>query len=285
MSFQRVPSLCRIPDCDEQYLASSIWKGLGTDSGYYSFYTNYNAGSYVIVREENMCFSLEVGSDRLRPQYSEINGHMWWSGYGYFYWSIRFGGWVYTRDYSLYPGYEPKETLWADEDEWPGNDFYFISRIPDMGREDEMYGRGSNWDSDATLTIKRVWPRWASKDRREYGEFVGTDGESGSRFIGIPRYRSNKWEYFDRSFAKVGGYYTYGRIHYEEGKWVIGTIGSDSGWFEGDEPNMTNAVTFKFCKNEDSEIEDQDDLTIQYYLHVVGDQASMAFLGSVAVWR
>lgn len=285
MSFQYVPSLFRIPDTGTNYKPSGIWKGLNYDSGYFSFYTEWGWGSYVIVRQENLCFSIDVDGDKLSPQYSELNGHMWWQGSGFLYWSIKYGGWVYTEDYNLKPGYEPRETLFASENEWPGDDFYFVSSLPSPGSEGSMWGRGSNYNSGSEKSIKLFWPRWSSKNRRELGEFVGADGETGSKFMGLPRFRSNKWEYFERSFEKKGGYYSYGRIHYEGGKWVIGTIGSDSGWYEGSEPSLTSSVTFKFCKNEGSEIEDEDDLTISYYDHVVGDQTSAAYLGNVAIWR
>ena len=108
----------------------------------------------------------------------------------------------------------------------------------------------------------------------------------GERVLGVPRFRGSNNEWFTRSYSKTRGRFTYGRVHYDadSGKWVIGTVGADAGWHEGDEPQVGGSVTFKFCRNEDSEVEGSD-ITLAYYDHIKGDEKYKGFIGEVAVWR
>ena len=128
------------------------------------------------------------------------------------------------------------------------------------------------------------WKRWTSNN--ECGVYEAQDGASGEKILGLPRFRSGGYEYFTRSYAKARGHYTYGRIKYSDtyGKWVIGEVGSGAGWHEGEEPKVGGSVTFKFCRNEDSEAEGSD-ITVTYVNHVRGDETTKAYLGEVAIWR
>ena len=68
------------------------------------------------------------------------------------------------------------------------------------------------------------------------------------------------------------------------GKWLLGEWNSPSGWWEGEEPNKEKAVTFQFCKPEDSEITGAN-RTLSFYDYVQGDETGVAYLGEVAIWR
>ena len=65
---------------------------------------------------------------------------------------------------------------------------------------------------------------------------------------------------------------------------VVGELNSPSGWWEGEEPNKEKAVTFQFCKPEDSEITGSN-RTLSFYDYVQGDETGVAYLGEVAIWR
>ena len=57
-----------------------------------------------------------------------------------------------------------------------------------------------------------------------------------------------------------------------------------AGWHEGEEPKVGGSVTFRFCRNEDSEATGSD-ITVSYVNHVRGDETTKAYLGEVAIWR
>ncbi len=286
MSFMYVPALLRITDIPNCTPPEGIWRGVGRDNGLYAFRPGDSRWGYSIMTEGAFAFSLVVDGRELQPNYSTINGYIWWSGNGHFYYSLTCG-WVYMT--GKFPGYEPIEENWEYDDETgeykaEGDAFYSCSSPPYQPEtEVELIGRGSNYGkSSKTATAK--WKRW--KCSREFGTYEGEDGASGEKIFGLPRFRSNGYEYFTRSYAKTKGHYTYGRIKYSDayGKWVIGEVGSGAGWHEGSETEVGGSVTFKFCKNEDSQAEGSD-ITVSYFDHVKGDDTTAAMLGEVSIWR
>ncbi len=286
MSFMYVPSLLRIPDVPCFTPPDGIWRGVGRDAGLFAFHSGDSSwGSYVMT-EGSFAPSLVVDGSGLTPQYSTINGYIWWSGNGYVYNTVTYG-WVYMT--GKFAGYEPiEENFHYDEDtdtySAEGDAFYSF-RLPPYrpDSEVELIGRGSNYGKESkSMTAK--WERW--KSNTECGVYEAQDGASGEKLLGLPRFRTNGYEYFTRSFAKTKGHYTYGRIKYSEtfGKWVIGEVGSGAGWHEGEEPKVGGSVTFRFCRNEDSAAEGSD-ITVSYVNHVRGDETTKAYLGEVAIWR
>ena len=109
-------------------------------------------------------------------------------------------------------------------------------------------------------------------------------GASGNKYFGLPRWRDSSSNYYVRSLEKKNGRFSYGGIRYENGKWLLGELNSPSGWWEGEEPNKEKAVTFQFCKPEDSEITGSN-RTLSLYDYVQGDETGVAYLGEVAIWR
>ena len=196
-------------------------------------------------------------------------------------------GWVYVT--GKFPGYEPIEENYSYDDDTgeygaEGDAFYSFTSPPyNPDSEVELVGRGSNYGKESK-SMSAKWKRWTSNS--ECGVYEAEDGASGEKILGLPRFRSGGYEYFTRSYAKTKGHYTYGRIKYSDtyGKWVIGEVGSGAGWHEGDEPKVGSSVTFKFCRNEDSEVEGSD-ITVSYVNHVRGDETTKAYLGEVAIWR
>ena len=284
MSFQYVPSLFRIPEVPNFTPPNGIWRGKGKDEGYFALNGEYAWGGNIIVRDPNFCYQLQVdGEYAMTPVFSDINGYVYWEGSGYVYYTQTYG-WVYCNKF---PGYEPFEDYeYNYEDKeyiWKGDEFYTFSSPP-YGPDNEvkMEPRGSIHKSGKEKTLKAVWPRWVAKNG-EFGVYEGKDGESGQRIKGLPRFKGNG-EYFVRSLNKEKGYYTYGRIHYAGGKWVIGEISSAGGWHEGSEPKPDGSVNFKFTKPEGSEAEGKD-ISVSLDSYICGEETEAAFLGSAAIWR
>ena len=282
MSFRYVPGLIRIPDVPEWRPPEGVWLGEGTDRGLYAFMANNSWGYWLIVKAENVCPSLTVDGRQMRPVFSDVNGHVYYEGNGYVYYSLEWECWIHS---TKFPGYEPvEESHWDSEKGeyvYTGDAFYTISSIPyDETREERMTPRGSIRNGEAKK-LGAVWPRWTCDS--EFGEYEGKGGASGKKTLGVPRFRGNG-EYFVRSVGKTNSRFTYGRIRYAGGKWTIGEVGSPNGWHEGSEPQVGSAVNFRFCRPEGSDVKGSD-ISVSFVDWVQGDETLPAYLGEVAVWR
>lgn len=280
MSYQLVPSLFRTPEIPGFSVPNAIWRGKGGDEGCFSFY-NGSWGGNIIVQDGKWCPSVMIGSSMLDPVFSDVNGYIYWAGNGYVYFTRTYG-WVWAFEF---PGYEPVENVSFDEGKvkWSGDRFYTMYNPPvEQGREVELRPRGGLAEEGKEQTASAVWPRWVAKSG-EFGIYEGEDGAKGQRVKGIPRFRGNG-EFFVRSLNKEKGYFTYGRIRFNGEKWVIGEVGSDAGWHEGDEPQVGGSVTFRFVKPKGSEAEGKN-ITVGFLDYIAGEETETAYLGSVAIWR
>ena len=283
MSWQYVPSLFRLLEVPGFTPPDGIWRGTGRDEGDYAFYHG-PWGGYLIVRRGRFAPSLLVDGYRLDPVFSDVNGYVYWSGGGRYVYFTRTYGWVYA---SRFPGYEPLESHAFDDegrDVWTGDSFWSLSGIPSSPeRTEKAKPRGSRAETGSELQVTAVWPRWVAK-AGEFGIYEGKDGEEGERVKGLPRYRGGN-EWFVRSLKKDrNGYFTYGRIRNLYGTWTIGEPGSPNGWHEGAEPNRGGAVTFRFMKNEGSDVKGSD-IRVAFHDFIAGDETETAYLGSAAIWR
>ena len=281
MSYQYVPGLIRLPDVPNMSLPKGVWRGTGSDDGYFAFEGSWQWGNHLIVKESNLAPSLVLDGREYRPVFTDINGYIYWEGSGYVYYSLEWG-WVHC---SLFPGYEPVETREYDSEKgeyvYGGDAFYTFGSVPSSEeRTERMTPRGSLRNKEVK-EIGAKWDRWVCDS--EFGEYEAKGGASGTRVMGLPRFRGNG-EDFTRSLEKTNFRFTYGRIHYSQGKWVIGEIGSASGWHEGSEPKVGGSVTFKFCAPEGSEAKGYP-ITVSFVGYVQGDETDTAYLGEVAVWR
>lgn len=279
MSFQYVPSQFRLPEIPGWTPPDGFWCGVGEDAGFYCFKMQ-GWGGYVMTREE-FCQSLTLDGSKMTPVYSSINGYIYWQGNGYIYYSLNYG-WIWC---DVFPGYEPiEENEWdedAQETVYTGDRFYKIHSIPARDEvEVKIEGRGAYY-KEKEKTLKAVWDRWVSND--EFGEYEGKGGATGKKYLGLPRFRGGS-TYYIRSFQKENGHYKYGAIHYSDGKWVIGEVGSGAGWHEGSEPSKNGSVTFKFTVNKGSDAKGQD-ISVSLVDYVKGDETAPVFLGEVAIWR
>ena len=280
MSFHYVPGQFRIPKVPNFTLPDGVWCGADSDAGYYAFDAGYSWGGRIMSRE--LCYSLSIGGSKLSPVFSSINGYIHWSGSGHVYYTQTWG-WVYMS--GMFPGYEPVEDYDYEDGgrKWTGDSFYTFYSFPQPGGgAATLTPRGSIRESGEAKEMSAIWTRWKAKGG-EFGEYEPVDEATGTRWLGLPRFRGNG-EYFVRSFAKTKGHFTYGRIHHSDGKWVIGEPGSDAGWHEGAEPKRDGTVTFKFTKNQGSEARGAD-ISVSLYDHVKGDEHGKACLGEAAIWR
>ena len=65
MGFQCVPSLFRIPNVPSFTPPGLVWRGKGSDEGLYAFNVGSTWGGNVIVRDTNLCPSLQVDGAKL----------------------------------------------------------------------------------------------------------------------------------------------------------------------------------------------------------------------------
>ncbi|MGN0847872.1 MAG: hypothetical protein ACI4RA_10880 [Kiritimatiellia bacterium] len=282
MSFQYVPGLIRIPKHPNLDAPRGVWRGKGSDEGYFAFQTSGSWGGNLMVKDGEFCPNLLADGSRYRPVYTDINGYLYWRGSGYIYYSLNWG-WIMC---SVFPGYEPVETSEYDseagETVYGGDSFYTINSIPSSETSTvRMTPRGALRNKEVK-TLSATWNRWVGDS--EFGEYKAKGDASGTRILGLPKFRGNG-ETFIRSLNKERGYYTYGRIHNTGGKWVIGEIGSAAGWHEGSEPQPgSGATTFKFCVPEGSEAKGAN-ITVSFDSYVMGEETDLGYLGEVAIWR
>jgi len=284
MSWQYIPGQIRVPKVPFWNPPDGIWRGVGNDEGYFAYQSaNSSWGSYVVVRKEKFIPSVMIGGSAMTPVWSDVNGYVYFQGRGYLYYTQTWG-WVLC---DKFPGYEPLEESKRDvetgETTYSGDTFYVLSYFPSSeGSEVDLTPRGEVRGKEGKK-LKLAWERWTCN--YEFGEYEGKGDASGKKIVGLPQFRGNG-ETFLRSLEKDGSWhFTYGRIHYASGKWVIGEVGSAAGWHEGAEPKAGGgAVTFAFCRPEGSEITGTN-ISVSFDRYVGGDETDTAYLGEAAVWR
>lgn len=284
MSFVYNPTYFRLPRYPNASNSSinGFWCGKGTDNGALVYLWN---GRYVMTTGQFGNF-IRIGTTNYTPSHFEVNGYVWYSNNSnYLYYSKKYGTWVLC---SKFPGYEPTEVYDNEKQAWTGDAFYSGS-IPSAsdGATANFSPRGTNRNGGGSAqTATYYFPRWekATATSTVTGEYLPKETNTGNKYFGLPRWRDNRGTYYIKSLVRVGSYYTYGTIRNVSGKWLIGDVGSTSGWHEGSEPSKTGSVTFLFKRNEGSTVTGYD-LTLTLYDYVLGEERSQAYLGEVAIWR
>lgn len=304
MSFQKVPALIHTDSVPGYGIYGvnnpPMWAGKGADTGLYAFYAGSSWGGYIIVDREHLVPTLYVDGVEHVPVLADVNGYIYWTGnYGNIYFTMAYG-WVLAN---LAPGLEPVERQWYDNlgevatYRWEGDEFYALSAIPVGGQSVEAVPRGalrvedgSQEDPPPPKEVTTKWPRWVFSDggsaaTSQFGKYEGEDGVTGQKIFGLPRFQLDDGTYIARSINKdETGHYTYGPIHCEDGRWLIGTYGSSGGWHEGSEPQVDGSVVFRFMKPEGSEARGSN-ITVAFDRYDAGDEKDEALFGEVAIWR
>lgn len=284
MSWQYVPGQIRIPKVPFWEPPDGVWRGVDYDERYFAYRNDYgNFGQFVVVESEELLPTVMVDGSRMTPVFSDVNGYIYWTGYQNLYYTLTYG-WVLC---GLSPGTEPLEEQRTDpqtgERTWEGDSFWVLTGFPySEDSETQLTARGREKDKEGKK-LKLAWKRWVGN--QEFGEYEGKGGASGKKIVGLPQFKGGG-ETFVRSLEKDNTWhFSYGRIHYASGKWVIGEVGSASGWHEGSEPKAGGGtVNFKFSKPEGSDITGSD-ITVSFDKYVGGDEKDTAYLGEAAVWR
>lgn len=284
MSFCYNPTYFRLPRYSNVSNSSinGFWSGKGTDNGYLVYLWN---NRYVMTTGA-FGNQLKVGTTIYTASNFEVNGYVFYSsGSTYLYYSLKYSTWIL---HNKFPGYEPQEVYNSETQMWTGDAFH-SGNIPSAsdGATSTLTPRGTNRNGGGSAqTVTYYFPRWekATSTSVATGEYTPKETNTGNKFFGLPRWRDNRGNYYIRSLVKSDGYYTYGTIRNVSGQWLIGDVGSTSGWHEGSEPSKSGSVSFTFKRNADSNVTGYD-LTLTMYDYVLGEERSANYLGEVAIWR
>jgi hypothetical protein len=221
------------------------------------------------------------------------NGVNYWEGGGWYIWYTG-SEWAISKKLGF--GIQEEFVLaYTDDgerdeenDEWTGDQWYssnsfngpFTPRGTLKNNEDNeskyiniLHIEGYQCDGDGIAGVY--------KELDESGE-INDSGKSIT--VGLPQWKDGNNQYYIRSIEKDGDYYSYGSISFDDSKWVIGVKDSAYGWWEGSEPKITGAVTFEFKKPEGSEIEDQDNITVNFDKYITGDEKTDIHIFRVTQW-
>ncbi len=291
MSWMKSPTALKT--YSSEYGGESVFEdvfiGLSSDAGLYGFKTVSNS-TRTISSQFLPSFSIDGMLFEVAP--SLVNGRVCYSteaGDYNLYYSAGYSAWVCAGS-SVAIGSDPVEESVKIDGQWVyvGDDFYTSSYLPSSeGSTRSFTPRGCNRSSGTAKTCSYVFPRWTlggSSDGCGVYTAVTASGTSGTKIIGLPQFNLSTNEKVVRSVEKVSGYFTYGKISYVSGKWVIGTVNSAVGWWEGSEPNINGSVTFAFKKLSGSTVTGSD-ITVTFDRYVLGTETQKCYVGDVAIWR
>ena len=273
---------------------------LGKDFGLVCFDTNNNSFPY------DWCIYTDIGFDYkftqdgvekiLYLQKYPYNQNSQWSGlYDLFYTNTY--GWVLEK----YQNIEPIEYSHTDEDgvtTWYENEWWSMESkrdsLPRNPDESAIFiPRGSlknDPPSSITLTlhfeVNNLWVKNGG-GRDHLGVYYNYADTTNIKVVGIPQFRDGTYKKYLRSFSKGSNdKYTYGDIYFDDTsqKWVIGTVGDENGWWEGEEPSFSESVTFAFTTNLGSTIV-KPDINITFDECVNNATTETTYLYEADIWR
>lgn len=279
MSFIRAEINIRTPNIPSMEFQQPVYFGQGDDSGFVVYNPGNSDLGKLIMTKNRFAYSLKVNGSEFEPVFDDVGGFIYWKNGGDFIYRTRSYNWVKC---DKFPGHEPIQEYDSEKEEYLGDSFY-VGEIPDIGKTSYFQPRGDRRDYGSKISVEVFFPRWVCSGDSFFGEYEGKDGESGKKIFGVPSF-SCDGKIYNRSVKKDNkGYYTYGNIYNDSGKWVIGEINSDNGWWEGNEPKVDGSVTFKFCKPKGSNITGQDK-KVQFVEYVESNQFQYYYYGDVAKW-
>ncbi len=235
---------------------SVIYKGIDADAGTYRFYGNglvwFCDLPYFVIADD-FCFHIKFSGKEFIPIYEDVNNRIYFryytgmtGSYEYIWYSGPVFGWIYGKS----PGVYPTERYNEDTEEWEGDFFYTVNFATSFTFTDDMTviltPRGSIKETGTEITATLSWTRWQQPIHLSVGEYVAKGDAKGIRYFGNPYWTNGSGNFYYRSVSKTDGYFTYSSIHYDSDheKWIIGTFGAETGWYEGEEPSKTESVVF-----------------------------------------
>ena len=293
MTWKAYNTAVRIPPLRDNTIDQAKTVYLGDDDDlFYKLYYSSAVGKWVISNHYGMIFL--QNTNELIPTYININGYCSYRNpYAVILWYDVTYGWVISST----PGISPVE-YWMPSDpinnpsgagEYTGTAFY-TGTPPALGGSATFQARGSlrgttkDAYSGTAITLTTKYERWESATL--YGEYTAAGGASGTKYCGLPQWKDGSSNTYIRSVSKTSNKYTYGDISYNTtySKWLIGTYGSTSGWYEGSEPSKTGSVTFTFTVPEGSELTGANK-TITFDKYVKGENTETIYLTEAGTWR
>ena len=268
--------------------------GVGDDTGYYVYPSDEDGNGAEWIMSTRISYAIDITvsglPNRLERQPGTCFGKPWFQGTYMLYWTPTWG-WVVIASAAQKPaGYIPEE--WQDENnDWQGDAFFAWSS--GAAPEGSYTGRGTykNDASPPTATAERYWPRWAKSSGSPIGVYtaVSGSGAGGTRQVGSPKWTGSDGQDYWRSLDKLDGKYSYGggRLHWDADieAYVIGTVGSDAGWWQGVvEPNVSAPTTYAFTQPEGGELE-KDDIVLAYAGLFPGAETIQHWIGEVGICR
>ena len=228
------------------------------------------------------------GNRILKPIFQDVNGYCYWTdNYYYLYYELKFG-WILIN--GKFPGYTPMEYQYRNdkgETFWGGDNFYTGSLPSESGSTSfSLRGALRNNSSNKPITLEMDFNYWQKEPNTSspYGVYYPHGNVTGEKMIGLPEWIDDKKRYTRSLKREDNGHYRYGDIHYDKGKWLIGSVGDTNGWWEGDEPKVNQSTVFRFMKNEDSEVIGSNK-TIFFDKYVAGEEKRYIYIGEAAIWR
>ncbi len=214
------------------------------------------------------------------------------------------------------PGYIPREYDFLGINKEYG-DIFFSGNIPDGKERVKWQLRGHARLADPTEVdyplIAVRFPCWEHRiefgaEDAEAGKYLPSDDMLAMiseewrnqwlyhhrvmfdvrlpRYLGSPFWLDGQEQRYVRSISRDGsGKYTYGRVRFSNGRWLIGAYGNAGGWWEGEEPQIGGNTIFRFRVPDNSEAEIQPDIVLQHggFFACTGNQD--CYLAEFPIWR
>ncbi len=291
MSWKQSNLTLRLPQLSGWSFGDTLWIGTGNDAGYYLFQLN---NKWIIA--DKLYPTLKTFSTTFYPLYQSINSVNYWEGGNYYLWYN--GYWIISKT----AGFGITEDWkWNNEDDhteggyYSGDEWYSSYSLPAVGESVVFYPRGSKrgttqnaYESSNEIEVSASFDYWQYSERGDApaGIYAPMSDQSGNKIVGIPQWTDQDDTEYTRSLEKDdNGHYTYGTISYDKDneKWLIGTYESNSGWWEGEEPSISESVTFEFTINDDSNAEG-DDIILEFDQYVIGDNTEDRYIGEAPIW-
>lgn len=267
--------------------------GRGNDSGYYCYRPDYGIGSldvYTISWLVGHTYS--INSTECLRMGGYVHGYPWYVITGWQLYYTPTWGWVIINR-NRPPGYIPVEHYDSDSGTYSGDAFWGGS-VPSIdGSPTSFQPRGSIRSSGTAREVGFIFPRWQKADDKPdspYGVYDPVQDwlPSGQLEVGNPVWKDQYGTLYMRSLNRINSRYTYGNARYVTAAagWVIGTYGSDDGWWQGAEPSIGAPVTYTYALPEGVENPDPPgNLTLTYQGHVAGDAYTHVWLAELGILR